>query len=331
MNEPLISVIIPVYNVEPYLSRCIKSIISQTYRNLEIIIVDDGSPDRCPEICEEFARKDSRIKVFHKENGGLSDARNYGIRNSTGNYIGFIDSDDFIHETFYEKLMSMINDYDADISICNMLKFKDYEDILTDESVCHNDVVMTNIEALKALFTAKDYGSVMAWNKLYKTCLFKDHNIYFPVGRIHEDNYTTYKLFYHSDKIVYTNDKLYYYLQRSTSIMGNSDLKKRMDGLVAAEEAVSFIDEKLPELKNEARANYVLSNMTILNYMIEYKVNDRKLKKQLMNNIVNECRNKNVLKLLPMKHQYGILLLKRSLLFYSIFINNYLKKKFKNA
>jgi len=331
MNEPLISVIIPIFKVESYLPKCIESIISQTYKNLEINLVDDGSPDRCPEICEEYARKDSRIKVFHKVNGGLSDARNYGIRNSTGDYIGFVDSDDFIHETFYEKLMVMINEYDADISICDMLRFKDYKDILTDDLVCHNDVALTNTEALKALFTAKDYGSVMACNKLYKACLFKDHDIYFPIGCIHEDNYTTYKLFYYSDKIVYTNDKLYYYLQRSTSIMGNSDIKKRMDGLAAAEEAVCFIDSNLPELKNEVRTNYVLSNMTILNYMIEHKVNDKKLKKQLMDNIVNECGNENVLTLLPMKHQYGIFLLRKSLFFYSVFIYIYLKKKIKNA
>ena len=327
MKESLISVIVPIYKVEPYLHRCIESIIAQTYRNLEIILVDDGSPDRCPEICDEFAQKDTRVKVFHKENGGLSDARNYGIQNSTGDYIGFVDSDDFIHENFYKKLLDMIKEHDADISICNMLRFKDYKEVLVNELLNCDSVVLTSIEALKALFTAKDYGSVMAWNKLYKASLFKDHNIFYPINRIHEDNYTTYKLFYYSDKIVYTYDKLYYYLQRSTSIMGNSDLKNRMDGLVAAEETISFIDSKLPVLKNEVRANYVLSNMTILNYMIEYGIEDEKIKKQLIRNILSICRNKQVIKSLPIKHQCSVLLLKISLFLYSKFTYIYLKRK----
>jgi hypothetical protein len=183
---------------------------------------------------------------------------------------------------------------------------------------------MNNIEALAALFTAKDYGSVMTCNKLYKTCLFKDYNIYFPIRRIHEDNYTTYKLFYNSKQIVYTDKKLYYYLQRPTSIMGNSDITKRIDALIAAEEAIAFIDEKLPELENEVRANYVLANLTILNYMIEYKIQDEKLKERLLGNILNICKKKDIFTTLPSKQQYGILLLKRSLLFYSIFTYIYL-------
>lgn len=327
MKESLISVIVPIYKVEPYLHRCIESIISQTYKNLEIILVDDGSPDRCPEICDKYAQKDSRIKVFHKENGGLSDARNYGIKNSTGDYIGFVDSDDFIHETFYEKLLDMIKEHNADISICNLLRFKDYKDVLVDELLNCDIVILTSTEALKALFTAKDYGSVMAWNKLYKSSLFKDYDICFPIHRIHEDNYTTYKLFYYSHKIVYTHDKLYYYLQRSTSIMGNSDLNKRMDGLEAAEETIRFIDSKLPILKNEVRANFILSNITILNYMIEYGIKNEKIKKQIVNNILSECRNKEVLKLLPIKHQYAVLLLKRSLFLYTKVTYFYLKRK----
>ena len=124
--QPLISVIVPIYNVEKYLDRCVGSIINQTYKNLEIILVDDGSPDNCPQMCDDYAKKDSRIKVVHKENGGLSDARNAGMKVATGEYVSFIDSDDYISLDFYETLLETIVDNDSDIVECSVVKF--YED-----------------------------------------------------------------------------------------------------------------------------------------------------------------------------------------------------------
>ena len=116
--NPLISVIVPVYKAEKYLDKCVQSIVNQTYKNLEIILVDDGSPDNCPEMCDEWAKKDSRIKVIHKENGGVSSARNAGLDNSFGDYIGFVDSDDFIENDFYECLYDNLVENGADISFC---------------------------------------------------------------------------------------------------------------------------------------------------------------------------------------------------------------------
>ncbi len=127
-SEELVSVIVPIYKVEEYLRECVDSIINQTYKNLEIILVDDGSPDNCGEICEEYARNDSRVTVYHKENGGLSDARNYGMARSHGEYITFVDSDDVIKENFVEALMELIHKYNADIAVSPYISFSNYAD-----------------------------------------------------------------------------------------------------------------------------------------------------------------------------------------------------------
>ena len=130
--KDLISVIIPIYNVEKYLNKCIDSIINQTYKNLEIILVDDGSPDNCPQICDEYAKKDNRIKVIHKKNGGVSSARNVGLINSTGNYIGFIDPDDYIEPIMYEKLLKVLKESNTLVSMCGFYKIKDNKIIKID-------------------------------------------------------------------------------------------------------------------------------------------------------------------------------------------------------
>ncbi len=158
MKQALISIVIPVYKVEPYLSKCIDSILAQTYTNLEIILVDDGSPDNCPKICDEYAKLDNRIIVIHKENGGLSDARNAGIRIVTGEYIGFVDSDDYIDAKMYEILAQKITKYEADISICSYIKIFEKSEKKLYKKLINQDILMTNIEALRALFTARDYG-----------------------------------------------------------------------------------------------------------------------------------------------------------------------------
>lgn len=216
--EDLISVIIPVYKVEQYLSNCLESLINQTYSNLEIIVVDDGSPDACPQICDDYMKKDSRIKVIHKENGGLSDARNAGIKIATGKYIGFVDSDDYIHPKFYEILYKNIMEYDADISVCNFVNTTQlnwYGGKQSKEMVEFN-----NIEALEALYSDNvqmQKAMVVAWNKLYKRELFK--KIHYPLGKTNEDEFVIHHILYQSKKIIYIDSELYYYLQRTDSIM----------------------------------------------------------------------------------------------------------------
>ena len=165
MKNDLISIIIPVYKVEKYLEKCIESVLKQTYTNLQIILVDDGSPDNCGKICDEYAKKDSRIEVIHKINGGLSDARNVGINRANGRYIGFVDSDDYIKEDMYEKLINLIKEYNADVSICNLYDvFDGKEYVRNKDNGIHE---YSRIDILKEILLDKNIQSY-AWNKLYK-------------------------------------------------------------------------------------------------------------------------------------------------------------------
>ena len=206
--EELISVIVPIYNVEKYLNKCIESIINQSYSNLEIILVDDGSKDSSGIMCDSYILKDKRIKVIHKENGGLSDARNVGIDKAKGEYIVFIDSDDWIDEKMIEILYNIIKKNNSDISICDY--FLAYNEEIQTQKEDIEIINLSNIEALKKIYD-KDLGvcMIVAWNKLYKRNLFKD-DIRYPYGKIHEDEFTTYKLLYKAEKISYTKQKMYY-------------------------------------------------------------------------------------------------------------------------
>lgn len=239
-QKVLISVIIPVYNVEKYLRKCINSILNQTYKNLEIILVDDGSPDKCGKICDEYREKDLRVHVIHKENGGLSDARNIGIKNATGKYIVFIDSDDWIHPNMIEILFYEIQKSNADISMC-MFKYI-YEDEMEkniDTEYHINSVeILTSEEVLERYYSDSRVPYVVAWNKLYKRDLFQ--KICYPKGKIHEDEFTTYKLFYDAEKIIVVDAELYFYLQRCNSITGGSSKVKHWDILDAYSESKDY-------------------------------------------------------------------------------------------
>lgn len=219
MDNPLISVIVPIYKVEPYLRRCIDSIVNQTYTNLEIILVDDGSPDGCPAICDEYAAKDNRIVVIHKENGGLSDARNAGLDICKGEYITFVDSDDWIADCFIEVLASSIQDTNAEISICNYIRTSNsYSATIKANEV--NKKVLSSTEAVKKLWSKDKIAFVTAWGKIYKNNLW--NKLRFPKGLIHEDEYITYKLLYCAKKTVFVDIPLYFYYQRVESIMAGS-------------------------------------------------------------------------------------------------------------
>ena len=182
MNYYLISVIVPIYKVEKYLHKCIDSILAQTYTNLEIILVDDGSPDNCGKICDEYAAKDSRIKVIHQPNGGLSAARNAGLDIATGDYIGFVDSDDYIAPDMYEKLYNALVKNDADMAICDYQRFGN--ELPYDEMSLTTEVI-TGLQAMEKQNTVINCSFVVAWSKLYKSFIFS--NVRFPVGKINED------------------------------------------------------------------------------------------------------------------------------------------------
>ena len=252
---PLISVIVPVYKVEKYLDKCVESIVKQTYKNLEIILVDDGSPDRCPEMCDEWSKKDSRVKVIHKENGGLSDARNAGLNIATGALIGFVDSDDYIDIEMYEMLYNLILSTGSDISACGVqMVWENGEEpqMLT----VSGEFVLDKNEAMKAV-VEESWLKQPVWYKLYKRACVE--RVEFPVGKCHEDVFWTYPAVANANKVAVSDFVGYYYLQRNGSIMGTSYSLKRLDGIEAKEKRVEFISEHYPKLEGIAKKDLWLS------------------------------------------------------------------------
>ncbi len=254
--KDLISVIIPIYKVEAYLERCVRSVLSQSYENLEIILVDDGSPDQCGKMCDEFAAMDSRIRVFHKENGGLSDARNYGIERAAGKYIAFIDSDDYIAPNYMEYLHELIVENDADISSCCMVKTEgDTAEYGPDETMPAVQV-LTGLEACHELFGDLYMVLVTAWGKLYKAEIVKKYP--FPKGRKHEDEATTCKYYFESKKVAVGNQCLYAYYQNPTSITHTQGAKLNEDVIWALEHKARFFKEHgQQDLAQAAWSNYI--------------------------------------------------------------------------
>lgn len=222
MNNPLISIIIPVYKVEPYLRRCVDSVINQTYTNLEIILVDDGSPDDCPQICDEYAARDKRIIVIHKKNGGLSDARNAGLDICKGEYISFVDSDDWIRKDYAETLVDIARKEQADIIVGKFKKIFDEKNYIESEQIkYHYSIeVLNNRQSIEKLFGNDCIFFGIACGKLYSETLLK--TIRFPTEVLHEDDYTLYKILYSSKKTIFIDCPLYFYFQRKTSIMGSA-------------------------------------------------------------------------------------------------------------
>ncbi|MEA4969580.1 MAG: glycosyltransferase [Candidatus Pelethousia sp.] len=241
--KDLISIIVPVYKVEDYLHRCIDSILSQTYENIEVILVDDGSPDGCGAICDAYAAQDSRIRVIHKTNGGLSSARNAGIDIAKGDYIGFIDSDDFIAPEMYERLYAAIKAAGAEMAICNYTWVKD------DGSIYEKDLlagkiatcVLNRNNAFEALCQPCGVTYVTACNKLYKSEVLTA--VRFPDGKVHEDEFTSHHFFGHCEKIACISDALYFYVQRAGSITAQYTLRN-FDAFDAMLDRYYFLKER---------------------------------------------------------------------------------------
>lgn len=244
MSRPLISIIVPIYKVESYLRECVDSIRCQTYSNLEIILVDDGSPDKCPEICDEYAKKDNRVKAIHQNNGGLAHARNVGIANSNGEYLTFIDSDDYVSKDYVENLFKGLIESKADISIASFHPFKNdeiYE--LHSESATYENI--SKVEAIKRYCSINAKYSmpfISACNKIYCRRIFD--GIVFPKGKLYEDAFTTYKLIDNAKKIVFTTSKLYYYRINPQSILGQSFKEKDLEMVDAFRSGFDYFDKK---------------------------------------------------------------------------------------
>lgn len=264
MQKDKISVIVPIYKVEGMLYRCVESIINQTYQNLEIILVDDGSPDKCGDICEEYAQKDNRVRVIHKKNGGLSDARNIGIELASGKYICFVDSDDWIDLDMIELLYKIAIDRNADIVECSYRNV--YSDYIQEETGCTAKIIEADsVFALEGMLDWK-YFKPVAWNKLYKREAIGD--IRYPVGKIHEDEFTTYKYFYNAEKLVYVDVSKYNYDRtRTDSITGTGFKESTLDACIAFRERLDFFNEHhIDTLKR--KMNDIYCYMT-LHYMYQ--------------------------------------------------------------
>lgn len=237
--EPLISVIIPVYQVEPYVAHCIESVINQTYRKLEIILVNDGSTDGSGKICDKYADRDARIKVIHQENQGLSIARNRGIEVAQGEYLCFVDSDDWVDERFIDVMYRISVETGCDIVQCG------FQNVISDDTERDgregNYTVYSPKEFSISAYTLLSWKCNVAWNKLYKKSLFE--GIRYPKGKIHEDEFTTYRLVWNANNIAVTNTKLYFYRQRTDSIMGSVYSLKRLDAGEAYRERETFYED----------------------------------------------------------------------------------------
>ena len=237
-----VSIIVPVYNVEKYIFECVDSLINQTYRDIEIILVDDASPDNCPQICEDYAQRDERIKVVHKPNGGLSDARNVGLDIATGGYVMFVDSDDYIVDNTVEQLMSIIEQSGASIAVCG---YSADPAMLTSEL---NDKysVITSKEAVKAILAEKVL-TTSASMKIYALELFDD--VRFPVGKIYEDYATIYKVLHKSERVAYNSDKKYYYRPNPAGITGRKFYAKQLQYFEVSDQVMEFVLAEYPEFK----------------------------------------------------------------------------------
>ena len=244
-EKALISIIIPVYKVEKYLEKCIQSVINQTYENLQIILVDDGSPDNCGKICDEYAKKDHRIEVIHKSNGGLSDARNKGLEIAKGEYIGFVDSDDYIEADMYEVLYNLLKQYNADVSICNFYTVSQGKISIKNADNGINEY--NRIEILKEILLDRNIQSY-AWNKLYKKELFDE--IKYPIGKKYEDIGTTFYLLEKCNKVVVTGKSEYYYINRQDSIVNNVTESTITDYIELIIQRYDYIEENIKELSS---------------------------------------------------------------------------------
>lgn len=258
--RPIISLIIPVYNVEEYIRKCLDSVVRQKYENLDIVIVDDGAEDGSGAVCDEFAKKDKRVRVFHKKNGGLSDARNFGIKKARGEIIAFVDSDDFISEEFVGAMYDEMVGRSADVVVCgyNMVKLK--REVISGE------------EATVRLLTKQENVDIVTWNKLYKRSLFVGNGIWFPKGKKYEDTLTTYKLLAKAEKVAYLDKALYCYVERGGSIMKTAKLEERLKVREeAAKEAVGYFENSM-QLKQAAEVSLLLAKYAYIDYAIKGKI-----------------------------------------------------------
>lgn len=248
----LISIIVPVYGVEMFLDKCVESLTNQKNVNLEIILVDDGSPDKCPEICDMWAKRDQRVRVIHKKNGGLSDARNAGLEIAMGQFIAFVDSDDWVDSNLYYTLLSALKKSNSDVACCKIVKVWENENKCLKGEYSGEYRLYDTEAALFELITDGDVQQVV-WNKLYRRTVL--YNIMFEVGKFNEDEFWTYQVLGNANQVVVVDYAGYYYLQRNGSIMGSTYSIKRLDAIDAKVYRQEYLSNCFPSLVGVGKKN----------------------------------------------------------------------------
>lgn len=319
--QDLITVIIPVYKVEEYLEKCVKSIQNQTYRNLEIVLVDDGSPDNCGKMCDEYAKQDERIKVIHKPNGGLSDARNAGIEVAKGEYIAFVDSDDFVSKDYIEYMYHMLTEAKAKLAICGVKEI--WKNTPIEEEPYTEAKLLTAKETFENFLFAKGI-EICAYAKLYHRDLWKEHR--FPKGKVYEDTAIMYRIIEEAKTIVYGDKNCYYYIARVGSISKQPGFNKNEEDYIAhTKQMLTFIEEKYPELQTAIHRFNVYAKFRILRMLMVTKPRNRQMEKEYIREIkkyqkeVIKCKNT------PRRDKMAILLLNLGLPVFKITWNLYCK------
>lgn len=280
---PLVSVIVPVYNVELYLRQCLDSILAQTYKNLEIILVDDGSTDQSGKICDEYAKMDDRVVSYHQKNTGQASARNYGMTKMNGEYVAFIDSDDYVVPDYINKMMEISVEYDADLVQGLMQRFWD------DGRIENAKVESKEIEQYSASTALREFCyqrkfMPSPWCKLIKTHLISD--LEFPVGMGYEDLAIMYKLIGNAKRVVLVPEILYFYRQHSSSTMHNSFSDKKIDRIIIADQLKEYIDINFSENSMAVKSRYLLANLQLL-MDIPFDKKYNKLRRQIQDNIMS--------------------------------------------
>ncbi|MDR7000613.1 glycosyltransferase involved in cell wall biosynthesis [Neobacillus niacini] len=276
--KPAISIIIPVHNTEAYISGCLESILTQTFENFEVILINDGSTDKSGAICDKYAELDSRVKVIHKGYGGVSSARNTGVKFAQGEYIGFVDGDDYIDKNMYKELYDLCEKTKSDISICKLGRKVNGK--LINEGQDSFIKEMENKEAMRELFKGVLYRFSLC-NKLFKRKCFE--NIHFPEDRIHEDLSTTYRFFANAEKVVYTNNIGYIYVKRENSILTTKYHEKRLDAFIGWDEILEFMEKHYPQLSNEYISSFVYGCVDNIYYILDQVKNKEDVKRYITN------------------------------------------------
>lgn len=302
-KEPLISVILPIYNVEQYLPRCMASIMRQSYTNIEIVMVDDGSDKPCADLCDEYSGKDPRINVYHKVNGGISDARNYGVKHASGEYITYIDPDDYVDNDYVEYLYSILCKYGTRMSICQHRV--SYQNGSLKEYGADGDEMLSVPECIERMMY-HDVIDTSAWAKLYHCSLFE--TVRYPKGKIFEDMAITYQLMMQCEGIGVGYESKYNYNFHNNSIVNGSFQHAKLDLLDMTDTMARDVIEAFPQLRSAVQRRQVYARLSTLNQMLNASDCEEE-----RNNIMEyiQCHRKEVLQnsKTPKRDKMALLLL----------------------